>query len=319
MSIWHKMTMASVWLVLLATGAHGASSGRPPAGSAAPADTVLPTARVAAAAPADSAGRLRAAQNSLARLQESLAPDRRAVPGVLVIPAGELAPDMYDRIVEDLTVMSRIIEKGLRDGSAEHFDFALLGDPLYRSDLYLRADGAGPRILRSTGTRPKAMYVGGYGAIFSVQVAFPLVPPPETPEPNQAAEKTDQVWAAARRELLDPQAAARPRPGAAQETPYRAEVVEKLRGSLIEMLKHATNIRDLAPDSWLTVLVQGSDSAGSNRPQQSMLEQTLMLPSVRQAGRTLLTLRARKGDIDQYAQGQLDATQFQPRVQIATR
>jgi len=122
----HTVTIASAWLVLLASGAHGASSGSAaaaqaipaPATPAAPATGVGPTAGVAAAGPVDSAGRLRAAHQSLARLQESLAPARRAVPGVLVIPARELAPETYDRIVEDFSIMSRIIEKGLQEGSA---------------------------------------------------------------------------------------------------------------------------------------------------------------------------------------------------------
>jgi len=324
----HTVAIASAWLVLLASGAHGASTGSAaaaqaipaPATPAAPATGVGPTAGVAAAGPVDSAGRLRAAHQSLARLQESLAPARRAVPGVLVIPARELAPETYDRIVEDLNIMSRIIEKGLQEGSAERFDLAIPGNPLYGSGMFVRTDGTGPRILRSTGTRPRPIYVGGYGAVFSLEVAFPLVPRPETPEPNQAAEKTDQVWAAARRELSDPQAAARPQAGAAQGPPYRAEAVEQLRSTLSELLKYAANIRDLEPDSWLTILVQGPDPAGPDRPQPSPLEQSLMLPSAPQSGgRTLLSLRARKADIDQYAQGRLDQTQFQQRVQIATR
>ena len=34
---------------------------------------------------------------------------------VLVIPAQEMPPETYDRIVEDLSIMSRIIEKSLRE------------------------------------------------------------------------------------------------------------------------------------------------------------------------------------------------------------
>jgi hypothetical protein len=238
---------------------------------------------------------------------------------VLVIPAKEMDAATYGRVVEDLNVMNRIIDKSLRDLSDEGYGFTTTGIQVYGQRLSLPFDSPGPWILRSPGGRPRAIYVGGYGAVFSLQVDFPLVPPPEAPEPNKAAEKGDQVWAAAQRELASPPATFPVRPGVPQGRPYRAEAVETLRSGLIALLKHATNIRDLEPESWLTILVQGSGTMQEHPEELSSDQQSLLILGSRPTGISLLSLRAKKADIDQFAKGQLGQTQFQQRVQIVTR
>jgi hypothetical protein len=210
--------------------------------------------------------------------------------------------------------MNRIIEKSLRDLSDETYG-ALTTGP--RIELFPPSDSAGPWILRAGSGRSRAIYVGGYGAVFSLQVDFPLVPPPEMPEPNKTAEKGDQVWAAAQRELANPSAPLAVRPGAPQGKPYRPEAVESLRSTLISLLQHATNIRDLEAESWLTILVQGP---GAVQPAElPRHHEGAPIIGAYTTGTSLLTLRAKKTDIDQFAHGRLDQTQFQQRVQIVTR
>jgi hypothetical protein len=324
MSTLHKMTILFTFLLLVATGIPPAHSGPASAGEALPAPDattggVRPSASVSPEAPASAT--IRPSEQSLARLQNILSADMKAAVPVLVIPAQEIAPDTYDRIVEDLTIMGRIIEKNLREAPAEAYGFTMKGDRMYGQTLFLPSNSTGPRILRSSSGRPKAIYIGGYGVIFSLQVDFPLVPPPETPEPNKAAEKADQVWAAAQRELADPQAAMRLRLGTPQGWPYRTEAVEGLKNALLAALKHATNIRDLEPDSWLTILVQGPASTAEAQVLRSSYEQSgqdNLLVAPRPGGRTLLTLRAKKADIDRFAKGEIDETQFQRCAQLAT-
>jgi hypothetical protein len=259
---------------------------------------------------------------ALSRLYNSLAANTRAAPAVLVIPGREMASEIYDRIVEDLSVMSRIIEKSLHAPSEGLYD-SLVTTGLYTKggrygqSLLLPSDGAVPPILRSSGGRPKSMYVGGYGAVFSLRVNFPLVPPPETPKAANAAEPTDPVWAAAQRELAEPESIARSRRAGPAGPPYKAEAVEELRNTLTADLKHAANIRDLEPDSWLLILVQGS-TAVPEQP-QSLSDDQASYPTAPAAAGTLLTLRAKKADIDQFAKGQLDETQFCQRVQTVAR
>jgi len=319
MSTLPKITIQSAVLIALAACARPAYSGSASAGAATSAPAAS-TAPAGTSAPAAAAIRP-SAQQSLARLQNSLAASPRAGAPILVIPAKEMAPETYDRIVEDLSVMSRILEKSVHDGSEETYGFAAGGlyatGDTYGHALFLPSDGAGPWILRPSGGRPKALYVGGYGAVFSLRVSFPLVPPPEAPKQDKAAEPTDQVWAAAQRELADPQAAARTRHAGPAGEPYRPETVDNLKNALTGALKHASNIRDLEPESWLTILVQGPATV-PEQPQESLSNQLLSMTTYA-TGRTLLTLRVKKADIDQSTKGQLDETQFRQRVQIVTR
>ena len=323
MSTLSKITILPAFLIALATCLQPAYGGSADTVQASPASAATAAPAPPGALPPVAAPSSSSADQMLVRLSRLTANELRGAVPVLVIPAQEMTPETYDRIVADLSIMNRIIEKNTRTmGDAGGIYGAVLTGP---------GDIATPRILRSSGGRPRPMFIGGYGAVFSLVVDFPLLPPPETPEPNLAAEKTDPTWARAQQELQDPQAALRLQRGTSQGRIYRAEAVEALRTSLIGSLKHATNIRDLASDAWLTILVQGpvpttrdgtpaSVSVGSIYSDQSPYEshQMLIAPGTRSEGRTLLTLRAKKADIDQYAKGQLDDTQFQQRVQIVT-
>lgn len=324
MSTLPKFSIPSTFLIALALclrPAYGGSAGTAPA-SPAPAATAAPAppgALPPVAAPSSSSP-----DQMVLRLNRLVGDDLRGAVPVLVIPAEEMTPETYDRIVDDLSIMNRIIEKSTRTvGDAGGIYGAVLAGP---------GGIATPRILRAAGGRPKPMFIGGYGAVFSLMVDFPLLPPPEAPEPNKVAEKTDPTWAQTQRELQDPQAALRLQHGPAQGRVYRAEAVEAIRSTLIGLLKHATNIRDLESDAWVTILVQGPvptarDEAPDSGPTAGAVyggaapypQQTLVLPMpMGSKGRTLLTLRAKKTDIDQYAKGQLDDAQFQQRVQIVS-
>jgi hypothetical protein len=325
MSSLPRIVVPSTLLIALALcprSAYGGSTGSiqaspPPAGMAVPAPPgALPPRAAASSGSAD---------QMLLRLSRLTADDLRGAVPVLVIPAQEMTPETYDRIVDDLSIMNRIIEKSTRTmdqvGGIYGTILAEAGDIVYT-----------PRVLRSLGGRPRPMYIGGYGAIFSLVVDFPLLPPPEAPEPSKPAEKTDPTWAQAQREVQDPQAVLRLPRGPSQARVYRAEAVEALRSTLVGLLKHATNIRDLGPEAWLTILVQGPAPATRASAPDSVptagaaygtaplhaQNRVLVLPGARSEGRTLLTLRAKKADIDQYAKGQLDDAQFQQRVQIVT-
>lgn len=317
MSALHKNAIQATFLILLAACARPAHSGSAPGAVAAPPATPAPrTATGPDPAPV-------VPVSAVDRLYGSLLEDyyrgspRGAVP-VLVIPARELDGEAFGRIVEDLTIMSRIIEKNLRN-APELTNLAVVNElqQIYGQDIFSRSEPTGPRILRSSQGRPKPMYIGGYGVVFSLEVAFPLLPPPEAPEQDKTPGQTDEVWARTQRELLAPQAALRTH-HAPQGQPYRREAVQSLRNTLTTVLKHATNIRDLGPESWLAILVQGPSPTVQDQPQDALYGQQVSLIGAPAGGKTLLTLRARKADIDQYAEGRLDETQFQQRVQIVT-
>lgn len=318
MRIGCKTTITSVVLTLLLValrpvyGGSVSSAGVSPAPGAV---SVAPSAGARAANAAPMAPAPPMAGVSPLVLPNARTTGARGTLPVLVIPAQEMDPAASSRIAEDLSVMSRIIEKSVRDLRSDASGFVTAGDRVYGA-LFLPSDGFGPRVLRASGAHPKAIYIGGYGALFSLQVDFPLVPPPETSEPNKTAEKGDSVWAAAQRELTSPQTTSPVRTGMTPSRPYQPEAVENLRSTLIGLLKHATNIRGLEPESWLTILVQGPTAVQDQTGVAASNDPFTGIVGARPVGRTLLTLRAKKADIDLFAKGQLDSTQFQQRVQI---
>jgi hypothetical protein len=326
----HKITSPFLCLVLFAACTRPLYGGSAPAGeasSAPPAYTApagTPSTPLRSAGTSDRAVAIRpSSAQSLSRLYSLAAANPGAAVPVLVVPAKEMSPEAYDRVAEDLNIMNRIFQKSVTE-APELYPYDALRREVATLQMLQHTGYMSPWqgdkwIFRSSSGRPRPLYIGGYGAVFSFQVSFPLVPPPETPKPDQTGEPMDQVWAAAQRELANPQAVTRALPATSQGEPYRQEAVEGLKSALTEALKHATNIRDLEPDAWLLILVQGPSPTVPSQSPNPAPDPVLVLPAAHAGGRTLLTLRAKKADIDQYAKGQLDDTQFQQRVQIVIR
>jgi hypothetical protein len=237
---------------------------------------------------------------------------------VLVVPGKPMDAQAIDQIVEDLSIMSRIIEKNaLGDdytpGGLEAMELL----STYRASPW---NSVGPVTFFPVAGRAKPMYLGGYGAIFFIQVHYPLLPPPETPQEQPAGQQEDPIWAEAKRSVLEPQAQPMlPQEEGEPAEPYSREKVDTLRGNLIATMKHATNIRALAPTEWVTIVVQGPGTATAQGGPTSPSGPTAIPAPAQPADRTVLTLRATRADADLYAKGQLNQQQFEQRLQIITR
>jgi len=253
-----------------------------------------------------------AARSALLRSRNAAIVNRLTEP-VLIVPGPQTEPQTLARINEDLSVMARIIAKNLSEAGESidpTADNAVLWD-LYRTQTFYRSDGLGPHILFPSAL-PKPMYIGGFGAAFFLQVDFPLLAPPQAPEQTKPAEQTDPVWAQTRRSLYEPSTVPVDQAGPSSgPEPYSRERVDALQSNLVATLKHAANIRDLEATSWLLMVVQGT-------AQPTSAEEPSGAAWIGPYGKTVLTIRARKGDVDQYATGKLDQTQFEQRVQIVT-
>jgi hypothetical protein len=112
---------------------------------------------------------------------------------------------------------------------------------------------------------------------------------------------------------------------------YNEEQVELLKKELIGALKNAANIRGLAPEEFVNIAVFG---------QANSTLYVMSVPSEQEAGGakysvnakgylkvadaggaakgTVLTLRSKKGDIDAFASGKLEAEAFKAKVNITT-
>ena len=235
--------------------------------------------------------------------------DASVTESVLVVPARETDPETVSQMVNDLTIMGRIIEKnGLRPFlSPERAPM----DPFI---IFQRTRGmTGPDTLFSSTGRPKPLYIAGYGAAFFVQVDFPLLAPVQKASETETSSQEDLVWAETKRSLVELTTPGLALPnGATNVQPYNQDRVDGLRKSLISTMKHATNIRGLESQEWLTIVVQGVGSPTADPTRPTSADAALSL--VKQ----VMTLRVKKADVDLFAKGQLDRNAFEQRLQVIT-
>ena len=239
---------------------------------------------------------------------------------------------------EDLNVMSLLLQRKLEDALGEN-------SPTYKMGI--------PLLLRSGQRSIESLYLDGFGAVFTVNVNFPLVPPPV----NKAKENEDTTgsddWDKARKELygvresrdiVNPYGSAR--------VPYDAEQVGALKAALLEALKNAANIRGLKSDESAIVTVFGSESVEAGRgaaggpgggryatgrryaPREAGgtsggfggagSASRGMIPGAGMSGSTastsgrgtVLTVRVKKSDTEAFAKGKLNFDQFQQKAVI---
>ena len=224
---------------------------------------------------------------------------------VLVIPTERMAADQMLSITEDLQIMSRVLEKRLQRAD-------LLDRSLHRLPWH--------------GTAVDAIYLEGYGVLFTMDADLPLAPTQAEPTAGEDDE-VDRVWEQTKREMF------------ASEGPwikslydrYNAETydpdrVSELEYTLIDALVHARNIRSLQPDDWIIIAVRGrqvwdravllekrfhkyDDDKNLNR---------LELRDVDGPRLTVMTLRVKRADVDALAEADIDEQVFRDRVSVIT-
>jgi len=321
----HRIRTMPIFLILFATAAPYAHA-RPQVPSSQPAAPVAVATEPAAPAATTgtaplSVSRSYATTPGVALPSSSMMVDVRTADSltepVLVIPGKAMDPQAIDQVVEDLSVMGRILEK---NAFGEYYTLGGFGD-MRVYDLYRVStrNAAGPGLLFPTLGRAKPMYLGGYGAVFFIQVGYPLLPPPEAPKEQPAGQQEDSVWAEAKRSVFEPQARpALPQAESEAVEPYYREKVDEVRSALVVLMKHAGNIRVLEPAEWVAIVVQGP-AASAVRDAQDPSKTATTQPTVTAvAGKTVMTLRATKADVDLYAKGQLNQRQFEQRLQVVT-
>ncbi len=252
---------------------------------------------------------------------------------ILIIPKEEIKLEDFKTIDEDINVMSRIFNNELSKNGiiTSNYDLMPWNNPY--------------GILTSTGLSTRRddnlfnnMYLQGYGALFMIRVNFPLSAPPEAQEQPEEPNigEVDQVWQQTKEQIYEPQvASAYSYIGAAEnlDVKYDAQKVENLKKTLITALKHASNIRALKPDESVIIRITGVGQtinaalpisggtaiAYSGRTSRSSGIATRTIPQSN-ANRTQfpesLLIRAKKSDIDAYAEDKLNFDKFREKVQV---
>ncbi len=246
---------------------------------------------------------------------------------VLVIPAAEMKIEYLAVITEDMSVMSRIFDKKLEQTHLVPVRGGFFGYLSGGGDVFSQFPA---RDSRAT----EAIYLEGYGALFLMKVNVLLSPPPETQQEKETEEEdTDPLWTETIQEMYAPPEVNRRRRTDRPEEKYDAEKVEDLKETLIKTLKHAANIRALKPDESviLTVIGKAGQSAGvtikaiNRRGEYLILDKDkrttsiVKAPSLSDIGFSspaVLTIRAKKSDIDAFAKGQLGFDQFRQKTQL---
>lgn len=254
---------------------------------------------------------------ALAQLSQQLAqssPLRSELTGrLLIVPGPQSTPEDLSAVAEDVSIMARILEKGLQ-----------------RAQLVVPAEFVGTEQLfanllgHQRQRRPEALYLDGYGVLFFTSVGFPLAAPPsQTTKDEEPAEGGDPVWLRTREQMFSPPVDSTRRPTA---EPYSAERVETLKRAVLESLKHATNIRKLNPQDRITVVVaedrereQQAYAHSEYRLMVDRLQGTVMAEAQGEPGSSpaaMLIVRVRRTDVDDFAQGRVTVDQFREKAEI---
>lgn len=173
---------------------------------------------------------------------------RTVLPGgvgeVLVIPTTEVAPERFAEVTEDMGVMLHI----LRDKLSE--PRMIMGVWNDYGDFF-------------SGGGREAFYLQGYGALFVMEVDFPLSFAAPQTDPTEAQEQTvDPVWQRARQRLYAPTGRRRGSDPLGRSPETDRGSFEQFKDDLLRTLKHAANIRHLDPNEKVILTIIGQMQGG---------------------------------------------------------
>jgi hypothetical protein len=232
----------------------------------------------------------------------------------LVITSKAIDAEAIGSLEEDLNVMYHIMNKEVEKEVGPEGPESAMGI-----------------ILSPTDNRtPNAMYLDGYGALFFLNVRFPLLAPPTRKERKEPV-TADSSWEKAKRELYGNYEAADDFNPGEGDREFDAKNVEQLKQAVLRSLKNANNIRGLRADENVTVTVFGGSAGGGplasvmsglNQMETSLalVHSGLPMKYSREAARSgrasVMTLRAKKSDIEALAKGKMEFEDFRQRAAI---
>jgi len=209
---------------------------------------------------------------------------------------------------EDLAIMSHLLDKALEDVPGAQGN----GNRVLGIDVFF-APGSSP---------VRSLYLDNYGAVFFLKVHFPLVAPLE--KHSEEKINADSAWEEARQDLYGQRGQGNG--GGEPGEEFNQDKVDKLKETLFETIKNASNIKGLKDGDAVTICVSGGSNSGGRvrknktgnpgNPGNPGANIVITTASESAASRSFLTLRARKSDIDHYSKGQLKLEDFQKQCQL---
>jgi hypothetical protein len=211
---------------------------------------------------------------------------------------------------EDIFVMARVISRTLERAEADKVKYKL----------------GVPMLLTGSGRSVRPMYIEGLGPLFMIKVSFPLLAPAKPEEKASKKKNNDSEWDEAQRDVFAADAWV-DEPD--RDSSFSEDRVALLKRELIGALKSAANMRGLKPEEFVNIAVFGhapplriksisypaSGDVGIGLPAARVVYDK---NGAANAGRgSVLTLRARKSDIDDFSSGKLDTDAFTAKVTSA--
>jgi hypothetical protein len=238
----------------------------------------------------------------------------------LIIPKDPPDAKNITETEEDMSVMARILEKAV-------------GSKRQKSE---RTGSASMWLLNGSSANPRNLYIDGFGALFFLNVNYPLLPPPTKEQPEAEG---NSEWEKTRKELQHPQSSssdlsfnfapfesgsyAFTTGGPAEE--YDEDKVTELKENLTAALKNASHIRRLKGDDTVTVIVTGRSpgsttkvttrrSQNGSSSSSSSSSWSTSSRSGSQAPAARLIIRAKRSDIESFQKDKLNADEFRKKV-----
>lgn len=247
----------------------------------------------------------------------------------LIVRTSETDAKTISAIEQDLNIMGRILEKSLVQTGDD-------GQPKAMSI---------PLVTGINRSHPRNFQIEGYGAVFMLNVNFPLAGPASNKSEENAKETSNSAWDQTARELYGPPPGVGAPYGVANvREDYDPKRVEVLKDSIIGALKNASNMHNLKSDESVTVVVSsggdgamgaayrqkfvylsksgnvgtagGGGGSSSNDSAKSPKPETRLRKLDGGGTSTTMTLRAKKSDIDSFANGKLNLEEFRNKVKV---
>jgi hypothetical protein len=241
----------------------------------------------------------------------------------LIVPRDPADAKNINETEEDMSVMARILEKAVSS----------------KRQKSERTGSATGWTIGGFSANPRNLFVDGFGALFFLNVTYPLLPPATKEETTESKSESDSEWKRVHDELYSPQGSSSSfnfnftpfdsgsyvysTGGPAEE--YDEDRVTELKENLTAALKNASHIRRLKGDETVTVIVTGRSPASarkvttrrSQNGSSTSSSSSSWLTTSRsgsQAPAARLIIRAKRSDIESFQKDKLSADDFRKKV-----
>ncbi len=176
-----------------------------------------------------------------------------------------------------------------------------------------------------TSSSVRGMYIEGTGPLYMIKVDFPMFGPASAEEKPEE-KPVDSEWERVR-DRLRGQNTPNMEYSARSNVRFDPKQVEALKKILLGTMKNGGNFRHFKPDEHLSIAVFGHPSPVRAYVQKSNRDDSspgksgnyfVSWSSSKSEQGTVMTLKAKKADIDAFASGKMDLDAFSNKVTVAT-